>query len=571
MHQTYFLNIKGLSVEFRTRNGTIRAVDDINFHLSKGEFLGIVGESGSGKSVTAYSVMGLLDSAGHPVCGQVMYDGIDIIKATENTMQDIRGREISMIFQNPRAALNPIRPVGYQIEDVLKQHQLATRQTAKLKAVELLRQVKIFEPELRYKSYPFELSGGMCQRVMIAIALACSPRLLIADEPTTGLDTTTQKATMDLVKELALKRNMAVIVISHDLGLVSNYCNRLVVMESGKIVETASVNDLLACPKNEYSKKLIAASPKQNSCLEDLTISSEKHLIRETFSHLEKKISTSQLSKIHTLLDVRNLTKDFPIRNSFKNFFFRQTNSYHSKSYRAVDDVSFKLESGQSLGLVGESGCGKSTTSKMISRLINPTSGEVFFKGTNITNYDAKDFVEQSERRMIQMVFQDPTDSLNPRYTAHESIAEPLKLLLGMKDSHELQLRICSLADQVGLSANLLDRFPHQLSGGQKARVGIARAISVKPQLLILDEPTSSLDVSVQAIILQLLNQLKNVLGMSYIFVSHDLNVVRLMCDRVIVMNQGKIVESGKCLEVFNSPKNPYTKALVEAIPCFEK
>ena len=207
----------------------------------------------------------------------------------------------------------------------------------------------------------------------------------------------------------------------------------------------------------------------------------------------------------------------------------------------------------------------------MISRLINPTSGEVFFKGTNITNYDAKDFVEQSERRMIQMVFQDPTDSLNPRYTGHESIADPLQLLLGMKDSHELQLRICSLADQVGLSANLLDRFPHQLSGGQKARVGIARAISVKPQLLILDEPTSSLDVSVQAIILQLLNQLKNVLGMSYIFVSHDLNVVRLMCDRVIVMNQGKIVESGKCLEVFNSPKNPYTKALVEAIPCFEK
>ena len=487
MHQTYFLDIKGLSVEFRTRNGPIRAVDDINFHLSKGEFLGIVGESGSGKSVTAYSVMGLLDSAGHPVCGQVMYDGIDIIKATENTMQDIRGREISMIFQNPRAALNPIRPVGYQIEDVLKQHQLATRQTAKSKAVEMLRQVKIFEPELRYKSYPFELSGGMCQRVMIAIALACSPRLLIADEPTTGLDTTTQKATMDLVKELALKRNMAVIVISHDLGMVSNYCNRLVVMESGKIVETASVNDLLAYPKHEYSKRLIAASPKQNSCLENLTISPEKHLIRETFSHSEKKTSTLQLSKVHTLLDVRNLTKEFPIRNSFKNFFFQQTNSYHRTSCRAVDDVTFKLESGQSLGLVGESGCGKSTTSKIISRLINPTSGEVFFKGINITNYDAQDFVEQSERRMIQMVFQDPTDSLNPRYTAHESIAEPLRLLLGMNNSHELQLRIFSLADQVGLSANLLERFPHQLSGGQKARVGIARAIAVKPELLILD------------------------------------------------------------------------------------
>ena len=566
MHQTYFLDIRDLSVDFRTRNGTIRAVDDINFHLSKGEFLGIVGESGSGKSVTAYSVMGLLDSAGKPVCGQVIYDGIDIIKAPEHTMRDIRGREISMIFQNPRAALNPIRPVGYQIEDVLKQHQLATKQTAKSKAVEMLRQVKIFEPELRYKSYPFELSGGMCQRVMIAIALACSPRLLIADEPTTGLDTTTQKATMDLVKELALKRNMAVIVISHDLGMVSKYCSRLIVMESGKIVEASSVNDLLSCPKHEYSKKLIAASPKPNSRLENLTLSLDKQLIHETLSHPEKKISTPQLSKVHTLLDVRNLTKEFPIRNSLKNFFFRQINFY-----RAVDDVTFKLESGQSLGLVGESGCGKSTTSKMISRLINPTSGEVFFKGINITNYDAQDFVDQPERQMIQMVFQDATDSLNPRYSAYESIAEPLRLLLGVQASQELQLRIYSLADQVGLSASLLERFPHQLSGGQKARVGIARAIAVRPELLILDEPTSSLDVSVQAIILQLLSHLKNVLGMSYIFVSHDLNVVRLMCDRVIVMNQGKIVESGKCFEVFNSPKNPYTKALVEAIPHFTK
>ena len=566
MHQTYFLDIRDLSVDFRTRNGTIRAVDDINFHLSKGEFLGIVGESGSGKSVTAYSVMGLLDSAGKPVCGQVIYDGIDIIKAPEHTMRDIRGREISMIFQNPRAALNPIRPVGYQIEDVLKQHQLATKQTAKSKAVEMLRQVKIFEPELRYKSYPFELSGGMCQRVMIAIALACSPRLLIADEPTTGLDTTTQKATMDLVKELALKRNMAVIVISHDLGMVSKYCSRLIVMESGKIVEASSVNDLLSCPKHEYSKKLIAASPKPNSRLENLTLSLDKQLIHETLSHPEKKISTPQLSKVHTLLDVRNLTKEFPIRNSLKNFFFRQINFY-----RAVDDVTFKLESGQSLGLVGESGCGKSTTSKMISRLINPTSGEVFFKGINITNYDAQDFVDQPERQMIQMVFQDATDSLNPRYSAYESIAEPLRLLSGVQASQELQLRIYSLADQVGLSASLLERFPHQLSGGQKARVGIARAIAVRPELLILDEPTSSLDVSVQAIILQLLSHLKNVLGMSYIFVSHDLNVVRLMCDRVIVMNQGKIVESGKCFEVFNSPKNPYTKALVEAIPHFTK
>ena len=566
MHKTYFLDIRDLSVDFRTRNGTIRAVDDINFHLSKGEFLGIVGESGSGKSVTAYSVMGLLDSAGKPVCGQVIYDGIDIIKAPEPTMRDIRGREISMIFQNPRAALNPIRPVGYQIEDVLKQHQLATKQTAKSKAVEMLRQVKIFEPELRYKSYPFELSGGMCQRVMIAIALACSPRLLIADEPTTGLDTTTQKATMDLVKELALKRNMAVIVISHDLGMVSKYCSRLIVMESGKIVEVSSVNDLLSCPKHEYSKKLIAASPKPNSRLENLTLSLDKQLIHETLSHPEKKISTPQLSKVHTLLDVRNLTKEFPIRNSLKNFFFRQINFY-----RAVDDVTFKLESGQSLGLVGESGCGKSTTSKMISRLINPTSGEVFFKGINITNYDAQDFVDQPERQMIQMVFQDATDSLNPRYSAYESIAEPLRLLSGVQASQELQLRIYSLADQVGLSASLLERFPHQLSGGQKARVGIARAIAVRPELLILDEPTSSLDVSVQAIILQLLSHLKNVLGMSYIFVSHDLNVVRLMCDRVIVMNQGKIVESGKCFEVFNSPKNPYTKALVEAIPHFTK
>ena len=564
-----FLDIQGLSVEFKTRNGMVRAIDDVTLQLAKGEVLGIVGESGSGKSVTAYTVIGLLDEAGRPVAGSATFDGIKVTEASEAGLRDLRGREISMIFQNPRAALNPIRPVGKQIEDVLKRHGLATRQNAKAKAIEMLEKVKIVEPEMRYSSYPFELSGGMCQRVMIAIALACDPRLLIADEPTTGLDVTTQKATMDLVRELTRERNMAVVLITHDLGMAAAYCDRIVVMEKGKVVEAAPVAQLFTNPQHPYTQKLIAASPGPNSELADLAPADADGLPPPS-AEIIPVPSAAPPPRSEKLLEVIDLVKEFPIRKPGTRLPWSKKPDDEPSVFRAIDGISFQMKRGESLGLVGESGCGKSTTSSIVTRLLDPTSGDVIFDGTNITTYPAAGFAKRPERSKIQMVFQDPTDSLNPRYTAAASIAEPLKRLSRMTNRREIRERVEELAAKVGLPANLLDRFPHQLSGGQKARVGIARAIAVDPLLLVLDEPTSALDVSVQAVVLQLLDRLKRDMGMSYIFVSHDLNVVRLLCERVIVMNRGRIVETGTADDVLKNPKEAYTRTLVDAIPHFE-
>ena len=565
-----FLDIKGLSVEFRTRNGVVRAIENVNLELAKGEVLGIVGESGSGKSVTAYTVIGLLDDAGAPAAGSATFDGISVTDADESTLRDLRGREISMIFQNPRAALNPIRRVGQQIEDVLLCHGRATRQTARIKAIEMLEKVKIVEPEMRYSSYPFELSGGMCQRVMIAIALACDPRLLIADEPTTGLDVTTQKATMDLVRDLTQERNMAVVLITHDLGMAAAYCDRIVVMEKGVVVETAPVAELFSNPQHTYTKKLIAGSPGPHSTLAELAPETPTQTGATVPPGPSAKLPERGMRGGENILEVFNLVKEFPIQQTTGRQWPWRKASQPDRSFRAVDDISFSLKRGESLGLVGESGCGKSTTSSIITRLMDPTSGDIIFDGRNITAFRAQTFAQRPERKEIQMVFQDPTDSLNPRYSAYDSIAEPLKRLTGLRDRGLIRENVEALAERVGLPEALLSRFPHQLSGGQKARVGIARAIAVNPKLLILDEPTSALDVSVQALVLQLLDRLKHELGMSYMFVSHDLNVVRLLCERVVVMNRGKIVEQGAADEILRSPSDPYTQALVAAVPHFE-
>lgn len=570
MKNKHFLSVEDLSVEFRTRNGTVQALDKVSMHVDKGEVLGVVGESGSGKSVTAFTVIGLLDEAGRASNGSAYYDGIPLTDAKESDMRDMRGREISMIFQNPRAALNPIRPVGKQIEDVLLRHQQATHENSKVRAIAMLDKVKIIEPEIRYWSYPFELSGGMCQRVMIAIALACDPRLLIADEPTTGLDVTTQKAIMDLIQDLAGERKMSVVLITHDLGMASAYCNRIVVMQKGEVVETASVADLFSNPSHPYTQKLIAASPGPKSELADLTgIPDEMEDANlapiSVASPLPQPINTAPSAR--NLLDVIDLVKEFPIRKENKFSLPWNKRDLKEAVFRAVDNISFSLKRGESLGLVGESGCGKSTTSNIITRLLDATSGNVIFDGKNITTYPASRFSTMSDRTKIQMVFQDPTDSLNPRYTALDTISEPLRRLKGMHDRKKIEQKTNKLAQMVGLPQTLLTRFPHQLSGGQKARVGIARAIAVDPLLLILDEPTSALDVSVQAVVLQLLDKLKRDLGMSYIFVSHDLNVVRLLCERVIVMNRGQIVETGTANDVLRNPKMEYTKTLIEAIP----
>lgn len=533
------LSIKNLSVAFKTRKGEVEAVRGISLDVGKGETLGIVGESGSGKSVTSYALMRILDAGGEIRSGDVTYGGVDLRAASENDMRDIRGREISMIFQNPRAALNPIRRVGRQVEDVLIRHSQATRQDARAKAIAALEAVKINDAAARYDAYPFELSGGMCQRVVIAIALACQPQLLIADEPTTGLDITTQKAVMDLVGNLAKERGMGMILITHDLGLASQYCDRIVVMKDGLIVEEGEPGKLFTDPQHPYTRKLVDATPRLGVSIRSLLPPDAR--------------SPEPVHKVHTrpLLEVRDLVK-----------------TYTGKAgpVQAVKGISFEIKAGQSLGLVGESGSGKSTTSEMVVRLQDPTSGHILFDGQDITATPSAQFMRHTARRDVQMVFQDATDSLNPRDTAASAIAEPLARIDGMRGA-KLSTRVSELADLVGLPQPLLSRFPHQLSGGQKARVGIARAIALQPKLLILDEPTAALDVSIQAVVLNLLVDLRARMGMSYLFVSHDLNVVRLLCDEVLVMKQGEIVDRGPTAAVMGNPSHPYTRALIEAAP----
>ncbi len=555
------LDVRDLTVEFATRRGIVQAVKSVNISLAKGETLGIVGESGSGKSVTSYAVMRILDRAGSIAEGSVLFSGLDLRAAPESDIRDLRGREMSMIFQSPRLALNPIRKIGHQIEDVLLQHAQVGNDEVASKAVEVLEQVRIARPRERYHAYPFELSGGMCQRVVIALALACRPQLLIADEPTTGLDVTTQKAVMDLVVELTRERGMSTILITHDLGLAAAYCDRVVVMEKGHVVETSPSDVIFKSPSHAYTRKLMRATPRPGITLRDL-------LPEEETARARPVAHNPVLAGEPPLLKVENLVKEYPrkgVTTSIKKMF-GTTPVPESDVFRAVDGISFEIARGESVGLVGESGCGKSTTSMMVMRLIDKTSGTITFGGEDIGAIPARSFATLPQRRKIQMVFQDPTDSLNPRFTAARAIADPL-LRLSDISRGELRSRCEELATQVGLPLQFLDRFPHQLSGGQKARVGIARAIALKPDMIILDEPTAALDVSVQAVVLNLLQDLKDSLGMSYLFVSHDLNVVRLLCDRVIVMNTGRIVEQGPTQQVMDAPQAAYTRDLLAAIP----
>ncbi len=562
------LDVQDLTVEFTTRRGIVKAVQHVNISVAKGETLAIVGESGSGKSVTSYAVMRILDRAGRIAEGSVMFSGIDVKAATEDQMRDLRGREVSMIFQNPRAALNPIRKVGDQIEDVLRTHvQQAMVSDRGEKAIEALEQVKIARPRERYHAYPFELSGGMCQRVVIALALACNPQLLIADEPTTGLDVTTQKAVMDLIVELTKSKAMSTILITHDLGLAAAYCDRVVVMEKGRVVETAKAADIFANPQHPYTKKLMRATPRLGVSLRDLLPEEEGSAV--VAGPAPAIHQASQEKSGQPLLLIDKLVKEYPRQGATATLgkLFGRKPPVEPDVFRAVDGISFSVGYGESVGLVGESGCGKSTTSMMVMRLLDQTSGLIQFDGEDIGGIAPAGFARLPQRSRIQMVFQDPTDSLNPRFTAVRAIADPIMQLGDIRGRDALRARCEELATMVGLPHNLLDRFPHQLSGGQKARVGIARAIALHPKLVILDEPTAALDVSVQAVVLNLLQDLKARLGMSYLFVSHDLNVVRLLCDRVIVMRSGRIVEEGSSERVLSDPQDDYTKELLTAIP----
>src|SRR6201981_1255414 len=571
------LEVSDLTVEFATRRGIVRAVQHVNIAVAKGETLGIVGESGSGKSVMLYAVMRILDRAGKIAEGSVVFSGIDVKAASEVEMRDLRGREMSMIFQSPRLALNPIRKVGHQIEDVLLQHVQVDRSQVSEKAIEALEQVRIACPRERYHAYPFELSGGMCQRVVIALALACNPQLLIADEPTTGLDVTTQKAVMDLIVELTKQRGMSTILITHDLGLAATYCDRVVVMEKGRVVETAPSREIFTAPSHPYTRKLMRATPRPGTSLRDLLPEDESSYearpptVTPTPQGGGKRTESAARSNGKSgapLLVVEKLVKEYPRKGlgGFAKIFQRQP-APEPETFRAVDGISFTINRGESVGLVGESGCGKSTTSTMVMRLIDKSDGVIMFDGEDIGAIAAKAFARLPLRKRIQMVFQDPTDSLNPRFTAARAIADPILRLANLKGREAVRARCEALARQVGLPVELLDRFPHQLSGGQKARVGIARAIALNPELVILDETPAALAVSVQAVVLNLLQELKDTLGMSYLFVSHDLNVVRLLCDRVIVMRAGRIVEQGRTEEILVSPQAQYTRDLLAAIP----
>jgi peptide/nickel transport system ATP-binding protein len=556
------LDIRDLTVEFSTRRGTVRAVEHIDIAIAKGETVGIVGESGSGKSVTSYAAMRILDRAGRIAEGSVTFTGIDVRQASESDMRALRGREMSMIFQNPRAALNPIRKVGRQIVDVLRQHAQADASQLGEKAIEILEQVRIARPRERYHAYPFELSGGMCQRVVIALALACRPQLLIADEPTTGLDVTTQKTVMELIVALTRQRSMSTILITHDLGLAATYCDRIVVMEKGRVVESNAAKAVFTAPEHPYTRKLMRATPRPGASL--------RELLPEDAVPPAPAPAAPNGNGSHggPLLVVEKLVKEYPRKgtNALGKLFGRSPPT-EPETFRAVDGISFTINRGESVGLVGESGCGKSTTSTMIMRLIDQTDGAIVFNGENIGAIPARQFARLPQRKRIQMVFQDPTDSLNPRFTASRAIADPILRLGDIKGRSAVRTRCEELARRVGLPIDLLDRFPHQLSGGQKARVGIARAIALDPDLVVLDEPTAALDVSVQAVVLNLLQELKECLGMSYLFVSHDLNVVRLLCDRVIVMQAGRIVEQGPTEQVLFAPEADYTRELLTAIP----
>jgi peptide/nickel transport system ATP-binding protein len=545
---TTLLSVEDLRVRFATRHGAVDAVAGVSLSLAAGQTLGVVGESGSGKSVTALAIMRLLDRAGQIAGGRVVFDGRDITRAGQGELRRLRGSAMSMIFQNPRAALNPIRTVEGQIADVLRAHRRVSTAAARATALDLLRAVQIRDPERRLAAYPAELSGGMCQRVMMAMAMACEPALLIADEPTTGLDVTTQKTVMDLLAGIVAERQMAMLLITHDLGLAARYCGSIAVMERGLVVEQGPTAALFSTPRHPYTQRLIAASPTRRSTLADLARADPINPVMAGLDGVLRSPGTG------ALLDLRHVVKTFP------------------GPVHAVADVSFSVPPGGSLGLVGESGSGKSTLSRLICRLIDADAdgGDIIYAGESIGDIPAREFHRSPQRREVQIVFQDPHDSLNPRFTAFDCIAHPLRRLEHMRGGAALDARVHEAAARAGLPPELLGRFPHQLSGGQKARVGIARAIAPRPRLLVLDEPTAALDVSIQATILQLLDRLRREDDLALLFVSHDLNVVRMMCDDLVVLQNGRVVEAGPSRSVFADPQAEYTRTLLDAVPHFE-
>jgi peptide/nickel transport system ATP-binding protein len=537
------IEIKNLTVDFKTDDGMVNAVKNISFNIPKGKTIGLVGESGSGKSVSSLAIMRLIASPpGNVSSGEILFHGEDLLKKSEDQMRKIRGKKISMIFQEPMTSLNPVFTVGDQISESLILHEGLSKKDAWDRSIELLKKVGIPNPEQRINAYPHEMSGGQRQRVMIAMAIACSPELLIADEPTTALDVTIQKQILDLIADLQKQSGMSVLFITHDLGVIADIADEVVVMYKGDIVEKGECRHLFEDPKHPYTKGLLACRP---------SLISNPHrlpMVSDFMTPDGKEIPNSfDLKKI--VKYSRPMTeKDNPV-----------------EWLKAVNKVSLKVRKGRTLGLVGESGCGKTTLGRTILRLIEPTSGDILYKGIKLNSLGKNEMREM--RRKLQIIFQDPYASLNPRMTIGSAIMEPMMIHKLYPSKLERQKKAEELIERCGLSAKLLNRYPHEFSGGQRQRICIARALAVQPEFIVCDESVSALDVSVQAQILNLLLDLQEDMGLTYIFISHDLAVVKFIADEIAVMNKGEVVEMSDAISIYENPKDAYTKKLLSAIP----
>ncbi|SCY36954.1 peptide/nickel transport system ATP-binding protein [Nonlabens sp. Hel1_33_55] len=554
------IDVKGLNLSFKNGIRYTQVLHNIDIQLYKNEILAVVGESGSGKSVASKILMGLLDSKHIKVdAKKAIVLEKDVLEMERGEWSRFRGSEISMIFQEPMSSLNPTKTCGEQVAEILKIHTQLNSNQRKHNVLELFNKVKLPQPELTYQKYPHEISGGQMQRVMIAMAVACKPKILIADEPTTALDVTVQKEIMLLLKSLQQEYGLSILFISHDLSLVRSIADRIMVMYQGRMVETNEAQSLFDDPQEQYTKALIAARPETDRRLKRLpTIKDfmEKRIVDKVESNAQRNERHSALYDSKPILKVNNVVKDYALK---KKLF--QTQQY----YRAVDEVSFELYKGESLGLVGESGCGKSTLGNMILGLLPITSGQILIDDHDISKISSNAL--RKLRKKIQIIFQDPFASLNPRIRIGDAIMEPMKWHgIGSSDK-DRRHRVEKLLERVGLEAGYYNRYPHEFSGGQRQRIGIARAVALEPELIVCDESVSALDISVQAQVLNLLNEFKEDLGFSYIFISHDLSVVKYFCDRVIVMNKGKIEEENEADELYLNPQKEYTKKLIDAIP----
>ena len=560
MENSILLSVKKLTISFKKEKEFVPVVHGLTYDLYENEIVGIVGESGSGKSVSSLAIMGLLPSKISKITnGTILFNGKEITNLSDKEFQKIRGNDIAMIFQEPMSSLNPSLKCGFQVAEILERHTSLSKKEIKTKVISLFEKVKLPNPEELFNKYPHQISGGQKQRVMIAMAIACKPKILIADEPTTALDVTVQKEIIHLLKELQQETKMSILFISHDLSLVSEIANRVLVMYKGEIVEQGNANAIFENPQHNYTKALIASRPslefrlKRLPTIQDFLTERSKS---EIVSAEERKENQKKIYAQAPLLEVKNVEKEYL---STVGLFGKK------RSFKAVNDVSFKIYEGETVGLVGESGCGKSTLGNAILQLDKATAGQIFYKGNDITKLN-KDEIRKL-RKEIQLIFQDPYSSLNPRIPIGKAIIEPMKVHGLYKNDAERKAKAIEILERVGLGEDFFNRYPHEFSGGQRQRIGIARTIALQPKLIVCDESVSALDISVQAQVLNLLNELKENFGFTYVFISHDLAVVKYMSDQVLVMNKGKIEEMADADELYANPKSEYTKKLIEAIP----